>query len=166
MSPQKHNLTLRRASESDSESLLSWRNDPTTRVFSLSSAVVTRDEHNLWLNGALNDKNCLMLIGEANGKPVGMVRINILYNSTLGQVSINLNPSDRGKGMSRQMLGESLAYGHKIFDQISEYAAEIHVGNEASKKIFKSLGFVNVSESPVNNFETYLLNSELIEISQ
>jgi len=119
----------------------------------------------MWLNKTLNDKNCLVLIGEVDSKPVGMVQIKILDNSTLGQVSINLNPEERGKGISRQMLGESLSYGHKIFDQISEYIAVIHVNNEASKKIFEFLGFVRVSVSPVNNFETYLLNSELLEIS-
>jgi len=119
----------------------------------------------MWLNKTLNDSSCLLLIGETNGQMVGMVRINIFEDSTLGEVSINLNPEFRGKGISRRLLGESLVNGKKVFDQILEYRAEIHVNNIASQKIFKTLGFVKVSESPRRDFEVYLLYSELLEIS-
>jgi RimJ/RimL family protein N-acetyltransferase len=165
MNSEYLDLTLRRASRNDSESLLIWRNDPTTRAFSLSGDEVALERHDVWLNKALNDNGCLLLIGEANGQMVGMVRINIFEDSTLGQVSINLNPKFRGKGISRRLLGESLANGKKVFDQILEYRADIHVNNFASQKIFKSLGFVKVSESPNKDFELYQLYSELLEIS-
>ena len=165
MNSEQNNLTLRRASRNDSESLLSWRNDTTTRAFSLSVDEVALERHDVWLNKTLNDSSCLLLIGEANGQMVGMVRINICEDSNLGQVSINLNPKFRGKGISRRLLGESLANGKKVFDQILQYRAEIHVNNVASQKIFKSLGFVKVSESPRQDFEVYLLCSELLEIS-
>jgi RimJ/RimL family protein N-acetyltransferase len=166
MNSEHLNLTLRQAVESDSESLLEWRNDATTKAFSLISDEVTREQHDAWLNKTLRDPDCLLLIGEVLGDPVGMVRINILNNSGLGQVSINLNPESRGRGISRQLLKESLEFGAQALDDISQYLAEIHVDNAASKKIFESVGFVKVPNSQNENFETYLLNSELLIIPQ
>jgi RimJ/RimL family protein N-acetyltransferase len=160
------NLTLRRASERDSESLLDWRNDPTTRAFSVTSDDVTSEQHNVWLNKTLQDSGCLLLIGEIDCKPVGMVRINILDDLSLGQVSINLNPEFRGRGISIPLLRESLEFGAQTLHNITQFLAEIHVDNSASKKIFESVGFVKVTESQRENFETYLLDSDLLVISQ
>ena len=166
MASSRHDLTLRRASERDSELLLDWRNDPTTRAFSISSDDVTSEQHSVWLNKTLQDSCCLLLIGEIDGKPIGMVRIKILDDSNLGQVSINLNPESRGSGVSRQLLRESLEFGTQTLNDISQYLAEIHVDNSASKKIFKSVGFVKVPESQSETFETYLLDSEFLVTSQ
>jgi RimJ/RimL family protein N-acetyltransferase len=160
------NLTLRRASMGDSELLLDWRNDPITRAFSFSSEDITRKQHKAWLNKTLQDAGCLLLICEIDSKPVGMVRINILDDSNVGQVSINLSPKFRGKGISRQLLRESLELGAQMLDNISQYIAEIHVDNTVSKKIFESIGFVKGPDSQSEDFETYLLDSELLVISQ
>ena len=166
MNSMQHNLTLRRASERDSEALLLWRNDSTTRAFSISGDDVTSEQHRAWFNKALQDRRCLLVIGEIDGKPIGMVRINILHNSNLGQVSINLNPDSRGRGISRQLLRESLEFAAQTLDDISQYFAEIHPDNTASKKIFESVGFVKVLQSEKANFETYLLDSGSLIIPQ
>lgn len=166
MNSAQLNLTLRRASNSDSKALLDWRNDATTRAFSLSSEDVTPEQHRVWLNKTLQDSSCLLVIGEINGEPVGMTRIKILNDSSLGQVSINLNPDFRGKGISRQLLKESLLIGVGSLGNISQYLAVIHVDNAASRKIFESLGFVKGHESQSESFENYLLDSELLVVSQ
>ena len=160
------NLTLRRASKSDSKALLDWRNDATTRAFSLSSEDITREQHRVWLKKTLQDSSCLLIIGEINCEPVGMTRINILKDSSLGQVSINLNPDFRGMGISRQLLKESLLLGVESLGNISRYLAEIHVDNAASRKIFESIGFVKGHESQSESFENYSLDSEFLVVSQ
>jgi RimJ/RimL family protein N-acetyltransferase len=165
MNTEHLNLTLRQAVESDSESLLEWRNDATTKAFSLSSDEVTREQHVAWFNKALQDKSCLLIIGEVLGDPIGMVRINILDHSGLGQVSINLNPDFRGRGISRQLLGASLLFGTRILDNISKYSADIHVENVASQKIFNSVGFVKSSETTKGNFESYVVDSDSVVVS-
>ena len=159
------NLTLRRASMGDSESLLDWRNDRTTRAFSLSSAHVTREQHTVWLDEALQDTRCLLLICEIDDKTVGMVRINILDDSSVGQVSINMSPEFRGKGISRQLLRESLEFGAQVFDDISKFCADIHIDDVASKKIFISVGFVKSPNKAGGNFETYVVDSDSIVVS-
>ena len=165
MNTEQFNLTLRQAVESDSEALLEWRNDATTRAFSLISDEVTREEHDAWLNKTMQDKNCLLLIGEVLGNPVGMVRINILSDSGLGQVSINLNPDFRGRGISRQLLGSSLLFGAQVLNNISKYCADIHIENVASQKIFISAGFVKSPDKNDGNFETYVIDSDLVVVS-
>jgi len=165
MSTEPFNLTLRQAVESDSESLLEWRNDPTTKAFSLSSHEVTREQHVAWFNKALRDDNCLLIIGEVLGDPIGMVRINILDDSGFGQVSINLNPDFRGRGISKQLLGASLLFGTRVLDNISKYCADIHVENVASQKIFSSVGFVKSSETNIDNFESYEVNSDSVVVA-
>lgn len=159
-------LTLRKASGRDSESLLDWRNDPTTRAFSVISDDVTSEQHEVWLNKMLQESGCLLLIGEIDCKPVGMVRINSLDDLSIGQVSINLNPEFRGRGISKPLLRESLEFGAHTLHNISQFLAMIHVDNSASKKIFESVGFVKVTESQSENFETYLLDSHLLITSQ
>jgi RimJ/RimL family protein N-acetyltransferase len=165
MNTEPSNLTLRQAVESDSESLLEWRNDATTKAFSLRSDEVTREQHEAWFNKTLQDTNCLLIIGEVLGGPVGMVRINILNDSGLGQVSINLNPDFRGRGLSRQLLGSSLLFATQVFDNVSKYCADIHIKNVASQKIFTSVGFVNSTITTDGNFETYVVDSESVVVS-
>lgn len=164
MNSEQFNLTLRKADEGDSESLLEWRNDAATREFSLSSDEVTREQHCAWLNKTLQDKNCLLIIGEVLGNPVGMVRINILNDSGLGQVSINLNPNFRGRGISRQLLGSSLLFGGKVLDNVSKYCADIHIENVASQKIFISVGFVKSRDKREGDFESYVVDSDSVVV--
>jgi RimJ/RimL family protein N-acetyltransferase len=165
MNTEQFNLTLRRAVESDSESLLEWRNDATTKAFSLTRDEVTREQHDAWFNKTLQDKNCLLTIGEVLGEPVGMVRINLFNNSGLGQVSINVNPDFRGRGFSRQLLGSSLLFGAQVFDNISKFCADIHIDNVASQKIFISVGFVKSPNKADGNFETYVVDSDSVVVS-
>lgn len=100
---------------------------------------IPREQHEVWQNKTLQNGGCQLLIYEIDGKPVGMVRINILNDSGLGQVSINLNPDFRGRGLSRQLLGSSLLVGAQVFDNVSKYYAEIDIENVASQKIFVSI---------------------------
>ena len=165
MSTEPFNLTLRQAVESDSELLLEWRNDATTKAFSLSSDEVNREQHDAWLNKTLKDKNCLLIIGEVLGDPVGMVRINILHESDSAQVSINLNPDFRGRGISRQLLGSSLLFGAQVLDNFSKYCAEIHIKNVASQKIFISVGFIKTSDKTDGDFESYVVDSDSVVVS-
>jgi RimJ/RimL family protein N-acetyltransferase len=165
MNTEPFNLTLRQAVESDSESLLEWRNDATTKAFSVNSNEVTREQHDAWLNKTLQDKNCLLIIGEVLGVPVGMVRINILNDSSLARVSINLNPDFRGRGISRQLLGSSLLFGAQVLENLSKYCANIHIENVASQKIFNSVGFVKSSDKTDGDFESYAVDSDSVVVS-
>ena len=166
MNSEHLNLTLRPASESDSESLLKWRNDPVTRAFSIRGDLVTPQDHDIWLNRTLRDSFCMLLIGEIDGQPIGMARINIIKDSNVSQVSINLSPEFRGKGISKQLLKESLEIGAASLGTNTKFLAEIHIQNVASKKIFESLGFIKSSDASPTNFETYLVDSDLFVSSK
>ena len=68
-------LSLRPATADDAERLLAWRNDPAVRSASLQQDPIPASTHVAWLQGKLVDPACELLIVEADGAPVGQVRI-------------------------------------------------------------------------------------------
>ena len=64
-------LSLRPATEGDSERLLEWRNDPQTRAMAVVQAAVARAAHERWLAVRLADADTLLTIVEDDGAPAG-----------------------------------------------------------------------------------------------
>ena len=50
-------IYLRNVNESDKEDILHWRNDPVTREMSITSEVVTSEEHAAWFQKLLENPN-------------------------------------------------------------------------------------------------------------
>ena len=129
-------LTVRRATVADSADLLAWRNDAVTREMSRSSEAVDQAAHDRWLASAL--QNSTLLIGEADGVKVGMARID---RGDAIEVSINLNPDCRGRGLSLPLLSAALA------DEAGVVLAVVKVQNLASRRLFERAGFKQVAQS-------------------
>ena len=94
-------VTVRPARPADALDVLAWRNDPLTRAMSRDQEVVAEAAHLAWFTRALADPARTLLIGEAMGGKVGMVRID---RGAETELSINLNPAFRGQGLSRPLL--------------------------------------------------------------
>ena len=128
-------MKLRKATPADSLDLWRWRNDPVTRAMSRSSGPVERPAHNAWFARVLKDPAVSLFIGEIEEGPVGMVRFD---HGAETEVSINLNPAFRGRGLSYALLAAGLAeVGGMVF-------AEIKDGNAASRRLFERAGFRRV----------------------
>ena len=50
-------MKVRKATLSDSSDLLLWRNDETTRKYSINKDIVAHSEHNRWFNKKLDDND-------------------------------------------------------------------------------------------------------------
>lgn len=126
-------VTLRKATPDDASDLLAWRNDPVTRAMSRSTEPVEAADHAQWFQRALQDATCTLLIGEDDGRKIGMVR---LASGEETEVSINLNPLVRGRGLSRELLTKALA------QERGALLAVIKPENLASIRLFEGAGFV------------------------
>jgi UDP-2,4-diacetamido-2,4,6-trideoxy-beta-L-altropyranose hydrolase len=94
-------VTVRPATAADALAVLAWRNDPHTRAMSRDQDEVDTAAHVAWFAAALADPRRTLLIGEADGEAIGMVRLD---HGDEPEVSINLNPAHRGRGLSAPLL--------------------------------------------------------------
>tara|TARA_R110002033_G_scaffold171173_2_gene217128 strand:- start:33063 stop:33392 length:330 start_codon:yes stop_codon:yes gene_type:complete len=96
--------------------------------------------HDLWFSEALVDRDKILLVGfQVNdGEKVGVVRFDC-DGSGKAEVSINLNPDFRGKGLSKLMLNKSLDY--LLSSGVFLCVSKVKKINLPSVNLFYSLGF-------------------------
>lgn len=125
-------MKLRQATLGDSLDLWRWRNDPVTRAMSRNSEAVELASHEAWFRRALEGPEISLFIGETEEGAVGMVRFD---HGAETEVSINLNPAFRGRGLSHALLAAGLAEAAGVV------FAEIKDENAASRRLFEQAGF-------------------------
>lgn len=126
-----------------------WRNDPTTRLASLNTSEIAWDDHATWYSEALRKPTIAFYISEVitpEAHSIGMCRFNISEDRTSAEVSINLNPEYRGKGLAQGVLRDSIQLFSEEFPTISGLTATIRTSNSASIKIFHSENFETLNE--------------------
>ena len=134
------NIFVRLATESDSQSIFDWRNDELTTIMSLTSTNVEWHEHQFWFCNSLNSESRILLICEQNAThPIAVIRFDI--SGINAEVSINLNPSMRGKGFAKKCLASSIDFFSLKYPLVDALIAKVKKKNIASKKLFLGLGF-------------------------
>lgn len=93
---------------------------------------VQQQSHVEWFDRAVSDPRQTLLIGEVDGEKVGMVRFD---HGDPTEVSININPICRGRGLGYSLLSEAMKWS------AGDLLAEIKEENTASKRIFERAGF-------------------------
>ena len=68
-----------------------------------------------------------------------MVRFDLDGSGESAEVSINLNPSDRGKGLSKPLLKSAISHFRRTHDV--PLVAEIRKTNRPSIRCFEGVGF-------------------------
>ncbi len=144
-------ILIRKAKHSDSKDIFSWRNDDLSLSMFRNSNIVLWDEHSLWFKERINNKNYLFLIGEKNSTKIGVIRFDVYENYS--EVSVNLNPEQRGKNLSRNFLALGCNYYFNLLDK--KIISEIKTINTKSLKIFESVGFNKTGNK--ENFISYEL---------
>lgn len=101
-------MIVRAARADDSARLFAWRNDPTTVAMSGTGSPVAWQDHAAWYQAALAATTRAIFIGEQNGVAIGTVRFDEAKTRNEAEVSINLAPEIRGRGMSRPLLNAAM----------------------------------------------------------
>jgi L-amino acid N-acyltransferase YncA len=138
-------LLMRHATMADAETLLAWRNDPHTRRMSLQTDEVALERHLGWLERALTSSARVILVAEqaATGAAVGMCRFDIdELCPERAEVSVNLAPDQRGRGMGSALLGDGIAAFAAMHPEVRTLTAVIRPENAASVRLFESAGFL------------------------
>ena len=135
-------MVIRSVRFEDWHLLMNWRNDVETVDKSLHQSPVLLPEHKSWLKRKLADPQCIMLIGEVDGVPIGQVRFDCV--GTTAEVSIVVGPEFRGKGYGTSLLAEGCQMAGEW-----DYVAYIKPGNHASFRAFEKAGFSRTNQMTV-----------------
>lgn len=130
-------IALRVARPSDAVLFFDWRNDSLARKMSFNSDPIDWRTHRQWFERRLNEGSSRLFVAEVQGLPIGQVRLD--YESDSITLSYALDPLVRGKGWSRQLI--LMALSNPAIERDRRVVAHVRVDNEASSKIFRSLGW-------------------------
>ena len=135
-------MHIRSVEKRDCLDLWKWRNDYKAVVNSISKSIVPYLSHSRWFNSLINktDAEIFIAYDGKEKKNIGMVRFE-KKNSKVIEVSININPHFRGKGLGRKFLSQSIA---SFINRKPGFVvkARVLIENHRSKRLFKSCGFV------------------------
>ena len=134
-------MLIRPALPSDSSAILSWRNDAHSRSMFANGAFVESSEHDRWYKRALSGVDTFIFIAEQGEEQLGVCRFDISESDKSAEVSINLNPLHRGKGLSRDILERSIL--QFLSEHPIQLTAKVKKSNNASLRIFHQSGFLN-----------------------
>src|SRR5256886_5505474 len=132
-------FTLRRAKDGDCELLWEWANDPDVRTASFEGNAICWQDHDRWFKAKLADKNCVILIAENNGVPLGQIR----FDRTLdyeAEIDVSIARKYRGKGYASSLIATASARMFVDTD-VRQLHAWIKAGNSASASAFERARF-------------------------
>lgn len=133
-------IDVRQATIADSNDIFIWRNDEHTRLMSINSKPVLDAEHEHWFKQTLENNNkCLLICTNSQQTKIAVVRFDI--DKHTAEISINIAPKWRGKGLAKKCLQSAIKYLKNNFPALSAIRAHIKLDNTASQKCFLALGF-------------------------
>ena len=138
-------IIIRPATAEDSSDLFTWRNDEQTRFASVSQSKIERADHDVWFTKSLTNGKRRIYIAELAGESntalsVGMCRFDLEPDLAVAEVSINLNPGFRGRGLAGSVLRAAIERFRVEYSGV-RLEATIRLDNAASDRIFTSSGF-------------------------
>ena len=132
-------IDIRTARHDDSEKLFEWRNHPTVRAVSRSAELITWESHQKWFASVLVSPDRLLLIGEHEGLPVGVVRFDIQGDEA--EVSIYLVPEINKLVQGRDLLQGAEGWFVVNRPEVRKIRAHVLGGNERSQRLFSGAGY-------------------------
>lgn len=144
-------IKLRLAKKNDARLLFQWRNDPVAARNSLNSNPIEWHEHKSWFDASLENGNRDIFIAMLDEeRPFGMIRLDWIDDEH-AEVSINIDPNLRGKGLGRALLKQAVGQFPKTC-----LFATIKGSNVASLIIFLASGFELTEYNPTTGL-AYLM---------
>ena len=132
-------LVLRKAQKEDLQLTYEWANHPETRAFSFSKDFINFESHATWFASKITDPNCIYLLLENKGIPVGSIRVDIREEE--GTISYLIVPGFKGKGYGKKIVQKLLGYLKKEKIALTKLVGWVQKENIASIKIFEKIGF-------------------------
>jgi len=137
-------MKIRFVDHRDSGDILAWRNDPASLSMFRNSKDVDPDEHQDWFEHSLNDPNRALYMGVEEDRQIGICRFDFDPIEDWAEVSINLNPEERRKGLSCPLLQAAIEAYRET--RVCALVANIKKDNIASKRLFEKCGFMFIRD--------------------
>ena len=136
------NIKISKANIEHSKKIWEWRNDPVTLNMSFNDKKVSWDEHQKWYKEKLNTKKSIIYISQNHEVLLGVVRFDNFENKNqIYEISINIAPEMRGKGLGKMILNRSKETFLKENKNCSTIKANIKKENKISINLFLKCGF-------------------------
>ena len=132
-------IMIRRAVPEDCDSIYDWRNAEETRSYIFNATPIPLEMHRQWYHNSLNNPSRLLLIGEHEGKPVGVLRYDL--DGAYALVSVYLVPGTQGQGIGTELIRNGSAWLHRHYPSVDTVKAEIFRENFASLRAFEAAGY-------------------------
>lgn len=148
-------LVARDCREDDEALLLEWATDADSRTNSFESKAISSETHRAWYRDLLKKPDCVRLyvINTENGIPVGQTRFTL--HGTVWEISYSLAPELRGRGMGRALLLAGLDALREDLGNVS-VVGKVRSSNDSSCRVFRRLGFTEVSVGDRREFQSVL----------
>jgi UDP-2,4-diacetamido-2,4,6-trideoxy-beta-L-altropyranose hydrolase len=135
----EHAIQIREATGADAAALFEWRNHESVRRMSRKPEPIAWPAHESWLHGVLADRDRLLLIGERDGRPVGVVRFDVAADRA--EVSIYRVPGSGEPGVGSSVLAAAEQWLAARRPGLALITAEVLGENERSHHLFRSTGY-------------------------
>lgn len=132
-------ITVRKAGQSDCDSIYEWRNAEETRRHIFDKTVIPIENHRIWFQNTLTNPDRILLIGENAGRPVGVLRYDLTDDKAL--VSVYLVPGGQGQGVGTELIRCGSRWLKENRPEIKVINAEIMNSNVASLRAFEQAGY-------------------------
>jgi len=132
-------IQVREAVAADARPMFEWRNHASVRVMSRRPDPVGWAEHEAWLTAVGRDANRVLLIGERDGDPVGVVRFDVSAGDA--EVSIYRVPASTEPGLGARLLRAAERWLAARRPDVTRLTAEVLDTNERSHRLFRSAGY-------------------------
>ena len=136
--------------------ILPWRNDPLTYLWTRTQRPITLEEHTSWFENrsSLMDYQPIFSYFYESSF-LGLSRLDKL-SEALYEVSLIINPVERGKGYGRYILSDICNYFQSLQFKDVKLSAIVHPENLHSQLLFNSMGFVKLkSDESFDQFIFY-----------
>lgn len=148
-------IFTRQAELSDQEVIWKWWNDPVTRKMMKLQDNVPWEEHIKWFQNILESETKTLFISLTKEDKLGVVRFD-LKEKDVYEVSINLNPTYRGKSYGKKILLSSMEVFFKLKTQPLKLFARFKKINIASQNTFLNNNFIlssHLTKSALDAFD-------------
>ena len=132
-------VRLRPAAPSDSARVFEWRNAPRVREMSLDNTEIAKPLHKRWFEQVLAASDQVLLIGEDDEGPAGVVRFDLSEDSAT--ISIYLAQERFGQGLGSSLLRAAEHWLATSHPEILWVHAQVRAVNTASLRLFEQGGY-------------------------
>ncbi|RTY34217.1 UDP-2,4-diacetamido-2,4,6-trideoxy-beta-L-altropyranose hydrolase [Chlorobium phaeovibrioides] len=132
-------IQMRLASQDDSVELFKWRNHEIIRAVSRNPEEINWSDHQKWYAAVLSSSDRVLLIGEQQTVPVGVVRFD--FEGNKAEVSIYLVPGLQFSGRGQELLQCAEDWLENFKPEIREIKAVVLGDNDRSHHLFLSTDY-------------------------